>query len=231
MRQAYLILFFLFLFCSCRKGIEDTYTVKTVEDAAIVVDGNNNEDMWSSSAPINSFTNPWDKKVTPKTSVQFIADANFLYFFFESYDSMLVVNEKFGSERSVEKGDRVELFFSEDKDMRKYYCFEIDPKARVLAYSAEYYRKFDFKWDPPVGFEVSSQLTKEGYTVEGAIPINFIKMLALDNQIYLGAYRAEFSLDGKGDIVENWLTWMNPSTQEPDFHVPKSLGKLICESF
>ena len=64
-------------------------------------------------------------------------------------------------------------------------------------------------------------------------------------KILCGLYRAEFSHDRSGKPVvqqetihnrgrklagppplEGWISWVDPKTPEPDFHVPSSLGRL-----
>ena len=64
-------------------------------------------------------------------------------------------------------------------------------------------------------------------------------------KIRCGLYRAEFSHDRSGRPVvqkeslhnlgrkvegpppiEEWISWVDPKTKEPDFHVPASLGWL-----
>ena len=141
-------------------------------------------------------------------------------------DNEIVLVFDFLSERDVEQEDRVELFFSKDPDMQDYYCFEIDALGRVLSYRAHYYRIFDFSWNPPSGFNVLSKIHSDGYSVEGRIPLNFLKDFIHKNYIYFGAYRADFSK--KDDfLIENWQTWKAPETVHPDFHVPISLGKLF----
>jgi hypothetical protein len=57
------------------------------------------------------------------------------------------------------------------------------------------------------------------------MPKTFLSELMQDSVLYFGTYRAEFTASD-GTVAENWLTWQNPSTSEPDFHVPESLGKL-----
>ena len=110
--------------------------------------------------------------------------------------------------------------------MNEYYGFEIDPLGRVLSYRCRHYRNFDFAWDPPPGFSARGVIRPGGYTVKCAIPLDFLRDFTHeDGAIYFGAYRAEFSRkDGK--TIENWLTWKDPLTATPDFHVPASLGKL-----
>ena len=142
----------------------------------------------------------------------------------------MVIKQDFTKERDVEKEDRVELFFSKDKEMNEYYCFEIDPVNRVLSYCSSYYRKFLFDWEPPAGFVTATSIHSGGYTVEGAIPLSFMEKLRNDDcSLYFGAYRAEFSKKDDGTTIENWLTWIDPQTSSPDFHVQQSLGKMISK--
>jgi hypothetical protein len=132
----------------------------------------------------------------------------------------------FACERDVEKEDRVELFFSKDSVMDKYYSLEIDPKGRALSYEASYYRNFTFEWEPPEGFSAAGHIHNNGYTVEGAVPLSFLSDLFDANGfIYAGFYRAQFGVTND-TLVENWLTWQDPITAKPDFHVPSSFGRL-----
>lgn len=141
-------------------------------------------------------------------------------------DKEIVSVSSFSGERDVESEDRVELFFSKDPDMRDYYCFEMDAMGRVLSYKAHYYRDFDFSWRPPTGFTVISQMYPDGYSVEGCIPLAFLKDFIHENYLYFGAYRADFSKKNDS-LIESWQTWKAPRTVHPDFHVPSSLGKLF----
>ena len=51
------------------------------------------------------------------------------------------------------------------------------------------------------------------------------RLLIHENYIYFGAYRADLKKNGD-TLIENWQTWKDPQTANPDFHVPASLGKL-----
>jgi hypothetical protein len=211
---------------ACTHKASGGYSATTVADGLISLDGERTEDVWQLSDSIGSFTNPWNSGICPETSLSMLKDSKYLYFFFDVKDDDLVMEDGFSNERDVEKEDRVELFFSKDKEMNDYYCFEMDAKGRVLSYRCSYYRNFNFDWDVPAGFVVAGSIRSGGYSVEGAIPIGFLSDFLHNGEfIYFGAYRAEFSKK-EGVIVENWLTWNNPLTAKPDFHVPSSLGKL-----
>lgn len=216
-------LFILLSACGQRE-----YNTATIPEGVVAVDGERSEEAWSHSTPITAFTNPWNKEVCPETSLSMVKDSSHLYFYFEVKDDEILLDSTLSSERQIAKEDRVELFFSRDKGMKEYYCFEIDAKGRTLSYAANYYRQLNFAWEVPVGYTVVSRIISGGYAVEGSIPLAFIRGLSSDGELYFGAYRAEFSRV-KGITVENWLTYIDPQTATPDFHVPASLGKLNCK--
>lgn len=211
----------------CQSCVNDSgYTVRTISDDLITIDGVQSEPVWDSASTITSFTNPWNKNVSPKTSFSMLKGNEHLYFYFNARDNEILLESPFLKERDVEKEDRVELFFSKDRKMNEYYCFEMDAKGRTLSYSAQYYRQFNFDWNPPEGFIIATRIDPGGYSVEGAIPLKFIQGLSHNSELYFGVYRAEFNKQ-ESTTIENWLTWIDPKTTSPDFHVPTSLGKLI----
>ena len=91
---------------------------------------------------------------------------------------------------------------------------------------------------------------ERGYVVEGRIPRATLAEMGLPRlepgaKVLCGLYRAEFSHDRSGKPVahretihnqgrkldgpppiEDWISWIDPKTPEPDFHVPSSLGWL-----
>jgi hypothetical protein len=209
---------------SCQSDFE--YQVQAVRNDLIKVDGTLTEPIWQESQAFSRFVNPWRKEVSPESSLRMLCDSTHLYFSFEVADTNIIALPSLSDERGVEKEDRVELFFSKDKDMHEYYCFEIDARGRVLSYRAQHYRKLDFSWDVPADFKVAARINDGGYTVEGGIPLSFLNTLGENGTCYLGAYRAEF-YERNQTVVEEWLTWKDPKTPQPDFHVPTSLGKLV----
>ena len=198
------------------------FDVLPVDSPSMKMDAKKTEAAWEVANSIRSFVNPWNT-VCPETVLSMIHDKDFLYFFFDVKDHEIVLLPSLSGERDIEREDRVELFFSKDPDMREYCCFEIDAKGRVLSYRARHYRDFDFSWEPPEGFHAVSQIHTDGYSVEGCIPLGFLKDLIHENSIFFGAYRADFSKNGDS-LIENWQTWKAPETDSPDFHVPASLG-------
>lgn len=214
----------LIAFCLPACAGKHSFFAKATAPGSITIDGEK-EPAWLIADSIISFTNPWNKEVAPKTSLAVLKDDQNLYFYFTVADEDVVLVDDWTGERDVEKEDRVELFFSKDKEMKEYYCFEIDPKGRTLSYKASHYRQFDFLWEVPDGYRTAARMHTGGYTVEGAIPLSFLSEIAIDNTLYFGAYRAAFSIHNDS-LIENWLTWVDPGVPAPDFHVPASLGKL-----
>ena len=130
-------------------------------------------------------------------------------------------------EEAVNYRDRAEIFFSKDEKLSTYFCAEIDPQAKVLDYEAHFYRDFNFEWD----FKqliVASQLENDGYVVEGALPIEWLKssqLLSDDGEMFIGLYRAN-AIEPENDESIVWCSWIVPDSKDPDFHIPSSLGKL-----
>ncbi len=202
------------------------YQATPTTDGSIKIDGVKDEADWKKVKIIDEFVNPWNKEVNAKTELSLLYDSKYLYFFYETIDEDIVLVDDYKGETSIGKEDRVELFFSTDSELSLYYGFEIDPLGRVMDYSAKHYRKFDYKWNLE-GIITSGKILDNGYVVEGAIPLSFLREVAgNDCEIYFGAYRGEFSKNEKGETVENWLTIVDPQTPRPDFHVPTSFAKL-----
>ena len=112
--------------------------------------------------------------------------------------------------------------------MPLYYGVEIDPQGRVHDYSIEYYRHFDGTWNLE-GLDSAGVATDDGYIVEGKVPMASLQDLDLihDNVMRAGVYRAEFSLPAEdGELVQEWISWIDPKTEAPDYHVDSSFGEF-----
>lgn len=207
-------------------------------DEKAVIDGKVDEEVWTTVQDISgSFHYPWEAKEAPVTVFKSYNDGTNLYFAFEVSDPDVLVEEEFKEDEStVDNEDRAELFFAGgpiDKPtsdgMPLYYGVEIDPNGRVHDYSIEYYRDFDGTWDLE-GLETAGTLTDDGYIVEGMVPLASLKDLKLineDNIMRTGVYRAEFSKPKDSDeTVMEWISWVNPKTEQPDYHVDSSFGEF-----
>lgn len=205
---------------------------------AAVIDGSADDEVWSTVQDISgTFHYPWEDKEAPVTVFKAYNDGTNLYFLFDVTDPDVLVDEEWKDDEStVDNEDRAELFFAGgpvDKPgadgMPLYYGVEVDPDGRVHDYSLEYYRKFDGTWNLE-GMETAGQTTDGGYVVEGMIPLKSLEDLGLindDNVMRTGVYRAEFSKNPDGDEpIMEWISWVNPKTEAPDYHVDSSFGEF-----
>jgi hypothetical protein len=213
------------------------------------LDGRADEPVWSKAAPETGFPFPWKKAPAPATEFRALCDEAHLYFTFRVHDDDIVVLDKLRDEEDEVFEDRVELYFSRDEEMKDYYCLEVDSRGRIFDYRATYPRQFNPKWNLE-GMEAKAAALPRGYELECSIPLQAFAALGFPElrpgvKVRCGLYRAEFSHDRSGKPVEpaasihtmgrtvdgpppieEWLSWVDPKTKEPDFHVPSSMGWL-----
>lgn len=210
-----------------------------LREEEVKIDGELDDEIWKNIPMISGgFHFPWDDKEAPLTKFKAYNDGVNFYFGFDVLDSDILIEEEWKEDEStVDNEDRVELFFaggSIDKPtvdgIPLYYGIEIDPLGRVHDYSIKYYREFDSEWNLE-GLETKAKETDVGYSVEGKVPIKTLESLKLinnNNVMRVGIYRAEFSKpseDGQEPVME-WISWIDPKTEEPDFHVDSSFGEF-----
>jgi len=215
------------------EAVKKSYILKHIDGQKIVIDGRLDESQWSKAEAITSFSFPWQDKPAPFTEFRAFCDEGKLCFAFTVVDGKIVVEERFDTELVVDTEDRVEIFFAGNLDLNRYYCVEIDPHGRIHDYVASYYRKFDSEWDL-AELKVKSLVTNSGYTIEAQVSLEslFSSVLpetAKDGEFYVGLYRAEFSRDNNGELVQEWVSWVNPDSKTPDFHIPSSFGLFYCD--
>jgi len=228
---------------------DQTYEARPASGMPIEIDGRADETAWAAAKPLSSFSLPWNPEPPPKTEFRALHDASFLYFTFDMDDADIVSVDNFSDEADAVLEDRAELYFAADDQMARYVCIEVDSRGRVFDYAASYYRKFDPSWKLD-GLATAASPRSDGYVVEGRIPLKTLARLGFPifrpgARIRCGIFRAEFSHDrnakaspAKPSIhnlgrpthgpppIERWMTWIDPKTTEPDFHVPTSLGWL-----
>ena len=228
---------------------DQTYRVRYMSDVKIQLDGRSDEVAWSRAAVERHFVFPWKKATAPPTEFRALCDDDDLYFTFRVVDAEVVVLDKLRDERDSVFEDRIEMYFSRDQRMQDYYCIEVDSRGRVFDYRGSYYRQLDPTWTWQ-GLVTKGSPLRRGYVVEGRIPLASFQALGFPRlcpgaKIRGGLYRAEFRPDRSGRPVEQresihnlgrqldgpppieaWISWVDPETEEPDFHVPSSLGWL-----
>jgi hypothetical protein len=232
-----------------RRMSDKTYRARYLPQATIELDGRLDEPAWSNAAVEQGFIFPWKERPAPPTEFRAVCDEANLYVAFRADDADVFVLDKFRDEENAVFEDRAEIYFVRDDRMEDYYCVEIDSRGRAFDYRASYYRRIDPTWNWE-GLQTAGSPTAAGYVVEGRIPLASLEAMGFPRlrpgvKIRCGLYRAEFSHDRSGRPVvqkesihnlgrqldgpppiEAWMSWVDPNTVEPDFHVPTSLGWL-----
>jgi hypothetical protein len=207
-------------------SIKDKFLIVPVAKN-IKVDGESED--WCVEPLIGPLIECW-KHLTDDTKLYLAHDFDWLYFAFDVVDIEITYNND-SEESSVNVSDRVELFFAQDTKLEKmYYCIEIDPQGKVMDYSALHYRQFDYKWDLQA-MKIATRIDNDQYFVEGAISLDQIRKLGLlssDGKLIMGFYRGDFA--SSEDTNPNWWSWIDPKTNDPDFHVCTSFGSLYLSS-
>ncbi len=220
-----------------------TYGVRYLPGAAITLDGLGHHSSWKMAAVLSDFSFPWKPEPAPLTEFRGICDDSYFHFIFRVEDEDLVFMEDIQIERDIGRSDRVEFFFSTDPAMRNYYGLEIDPLGRVLDYQASYDRQLNREWDWP-GLETKAIVVGGGYVVQGRIPLDSFAELGFPRPrpgvgVLVGVFRAEFRYASESEgaslnnreppnnsraVIRNWISWVDPGTEKPNFHTPSALG-------
>lgn len=170
----------------------------------------------------------------PRTVFKAFHDGQTFYFHFVVQDAEIVAQKAWQGESTVDNEDRVELFFAPSAidipvngGLPAYYAIEVDPLGRVHDYVTIYYQNMDGGWDLE-GLQTAAVASEGNYTVEGSIPLASLHKLHLidaNHVMKTGVYRAEFSQKGK-ELDMHWISWIDPKTPEPDYHVDTSFGEF-----
>ena len=184
---------------------------------------------WSLAQKLDDFSYPWREEIPSATIFQAVWDDHNFWFRFEVEDENILVYRDKDLKEEVVYSDRVEIFFKKDDKMTPYFCLEMDPLSRVLDYDAHFYRKVNFGWKwPDNGLSVKGTKTGTGYVVEGNISLASLKKLGMlnDGKLLAGLFRGEcVALNGKNADLR-WISWVDPQTERPDFHVPSAFGVI-----
>jgi Carbohydrate family 9 binding domain-like len=182
---------------------------------------------WSRADLLTDFGFPWEATPPPNTQFRALWDEERLHFRFDCVDLDLVLGAGQTAKDRVLGSDRVELFFAPGLELNPYFCVEMAPNGDVYGYRAQTYRKFDddFAFE---GLELSTRIDGTRYSVAGSLPLTTLRALnvlkANARELLVGVYRAEFSHPPSGGVHFGWMSWVDPRTEKPDFHVPTSFG-------
>ena len=208
-------------------NLKPSYSVRPLSTKA------GSHDIWAGVEVLDHFVQPWTKGPVQRTCFSALYDQRSLYVRYVVEDSKILIYRDMDDKLEVAFSDRVEIFFKSDGAMNPYYCLEIDPMGRVLDYRASYYRNFDYGWHWPEGqLSLKTENSTNGYTVELNIGLDSLRDLGILNNGTMGAglFRGDCKNlgDPKGREPQiNWISWMDPGTEFPDFHVPTAFGELI----
>jgi len=182
----------------------------------------------SSGVLLEDFSCPWKDGPIPETKFRAVSNESVLKFQFDVEDHDLVLGENPDSGEAALGSDRVELFFATSPDLSTpYYGAEMDPRGNVYDYEGLYHRQINPSWS----FETlsfSGSFRDHGYSVVGTIALDELKKLGClqGGELITGVYRAEFSHGRDEEIIQDWICWVDPEVEIPDFHVPSSFGRF-----
>lgn len=210
----------IFIFCIFSVlGCQEKSVLIPYSKEHIKIDGSKKDPAWKQAFRLDQFYSPWEERPIPKTEFRSFHDSEFFYFHFQSIDKQIVCHEVPKNKTSVEYSDRIELFFSVDRQLSTYYGLEFDACQRMIAFKSEGYRNFDQGWSFPG--RVKDWKVREinnGYEVEGRIKISDLREMNVlkNNEMLMGIFRADFRRNNKKDV--SWLSWTQINSEKPDLH-------------
>lgn len=205
------------------------YNVHHIENETLVVTGNGQSSQWKKAKVLTDFVSAWEDKEPMKIEFRSLWDSEKLYFKFTVFDSEVYIDQKDNSNESIGNSDRVELFFRTDEMLNPYYCLEIDPTSRIMDFIAYPNKNFDFSWNwPKKDIDIKSDIQRSFFTVEVSISLTSLKKFNLikDYKIETGIFRAKYYRQDNLNYKPTWISWVNPKSVSPNFHIPSSFGVL-----
>jgi len=207
---------------------QNEYPVKNIGDQVVKIDGKGTDDLWAQANVLSDFQYPWQTDSAPSTIFKALCNKTDFYFLFTAQDAHIHLAPSTGDDRTDALGsDRVELFFKKDDQMNPYYALEIDPSLRVFDSKGRYYKILEKDWSfPRQHLDLAAHIHEDGYIIEGRISLSVLHELELieEYKIQIGLFRANY-------VAGNfqWISWIDPESSTPDFHVPSAFGVFILE--
>ncbi len=210
----------------------NTYNVNLIEKNQLNISGKGDDVLWNKAAILDNFVSPWNTDKKSEIIFKALWDRENLFFNFTVFDTEIHIEKKDDSVESIGNSDRVELFFRPDDSLNPYYCLEIDTCSRIMDFIAYPNSNFDFNWDwPQNNLKVKSSINADSFIVEGSISIKSLKRFNLinNNTIETGVFRAKYKKTQNKTFEPTWITWVNPNTETPNFHLASSFGRFILQ--
>ena len=210
----------------------NTYNVNLIEKNQLNISGKGDDVLWNKAAILDNFVSPWNTDKKSEIIFKALWDRENLFFNFTVFDTEIHIEKKDDSVESIGNSDRVELFFRPDDSLNPYYCLEIDTCSRIMDFIANPNSNFDFNWDwPQNNLKVKSSINADSFIVEGSISIKSLKRFNLinNNIIETGVFRAKYKKTQNKTFEPTWITWVNPNTETPNFHISSSFGRFILQ--
>ena len=211
------------------KSRSNVYKVNLIDEGQLKITGKVTSNIWKQSEVLTNFCSPWDAEEPSKIEFRALWDNENLYFSFTVFDTNIHIDTKDNGIENIGNSDRVELFFRPNNSLNPYYCLEIDTAARIMDFKAYPDKNFDFNWNwPKKDILVKSSINDENFTVEGVISIDSLSQFNLikDNKIETGIFRAKYNTEDCINFEPTWISWINPNTVNPNFHITTSFGIL-----
>jgi hypothetical protein len=210
----------------------ETYSVQKIPNKSLTINGRSDAVLWNNAEKLTSFLSPWsDEDIAPICFKALYDDEN-LYFSFLVSDPNIYTDVSGNSVENIGNSDRVELFFRVNDQLNPYYCLEMDTSVRIMDFEAKPNKDFNFDWNwPEEDIDVQSNITDTSFVVEGAISLKSLRSMNLikDNKMETGIFRAKYSKNTEKDYEPTWITWVDPKTKDPNFHIASSFGLLVLE--
>lgn len=158
----------------------------TYTENAPDIDGIIDEDLWSRIEPLTQFTQIWPddgSAPTEHSEVRIAYDQNYLYFAFNFYDNEPHLIRAKNLERGGlnNRDDHAYISLDTFRDGRNAYLFEMNALGTQddATITDEQLNYESFSWNAV--FHSETQITKEGWTLEVAIPFRQIRFPEGDN--------------------------------------------------
>ncbi|MCE2616136.1 MAG: sugar-binding protein [Phocaeicola sp.] len=221
MRKNKILTVFLstFLLTGCTKDrFKQPFEIPTLSDNTALSEMFD-VNKWMSANSIRKLYAPWDG-LSDNSTFKCFFSSDYFYFRFEVKDDTPTLCSDYRNELNVSNEDRVEIFFSPDKNMTQtYYGAEMDPNGNTLDYSCNYYRKFNYDWNFNT-LDLKTQKDADAYVLIGRIEIKELEKLGVNlNAFYMGVFRADYY--GREQV--HWYSAQKTDDKEADFHKPNVL--------